>query len=150
MGWLLSSLIISIDFSVIVSLLLITICLYTLHYYYKYFTRINPLPGPLPLPLFGNFLRVRNDIDQMFFDLYEKYGDIYEVTIAGTRRIVLCNGKYVEKLLDPSINNHNYMVRFPFRKDLEALNLVGKGLVTNYNLKSWRYNRQFFAQAIMT
>src|SRR5205809_116494 len=108
---LLYSLIISIDFSVIISLLLITICFYTLHYYYKYFTRINPLPGPLPLPIFGNLLQVGDDLDQVFFDLYKKHGDIYEITLGGMRRIVLCNGKYLDKLLDPSINNYNYMIR---------------------------------------
>ena len=32
------------------------IIVYTTYFYYKYFTRENPLPGPLPLPIVGNII----------------------------------------------------------------------------------------------
>ncbi|CAG8705839.1 13537_t:CDS:2, partial [Funneliformis caledonium] len=75
------------------------------------------------------------------------YGDIYEVHL-GVRRIILSRTEYVEKLLMPSTKSQ-YMMRFPYSKGLAELGVIGKGLLANHDLKSWRYNRQFFTQAIL-
>ena len=36
------------------SLLVVITVIYITQYYYRYFTRPNPLPGPFPLPILGN------------------------------------------------------------------------------------------------
>ncbi|RGB33683.1 cytochrome P450, partial [Rhizophagus diaphanus] len=71
---------------------------------------------------------------------YEKYGDIYEIHLNG-RFIILCRAKYIKKLLTPSTKNSH---------GLEELGVSGKGILINNNFKSWKYNRQFFAQAILS
>ncbi|RIA91560.1 cytochrome P450 [Glomus cerebriforme] len=122
---------------------------YIVHFYYNYFTRVNPLPGPIPLPIFGNALNKSGDVGQWFQKLHKKYGDIFEITILGTRRIFLCRGEYIEKMLDPSTNTI-YFQRFPYIKDLDDLKVFGTGILANLNYNSWRYNRTFFSQAILT
>ena len=41
------------------------------------------------------------------------------------------------------------MTRIPYIQGLEEVGMMGKGIILNHNLKSWRYNRQFFTQAIL-
>ncbi|CAG8571222.1 8965_t:CDS:2 [Funneliformis caledonium] len=76
----------------------------------------------------------------------KKYGDIYEVYL-GVRRIMLSRAEYAEKLLMPSTNSQ-FMMRFPYHKGFAELGMMGRGLIANHDLKSWRFNRQFFNQAI--
>ncbi|GBB86620.1 hypothetical protein RclHR1_01300005 [Rhizophagus clarus] len=128
--------------------LLITILIYVLHFYYKYFTRVNPLPGPIPLPIIGNLLNKSGDLDEWFLKLHKKYGDIFEISLLGQRRIILCRGDYIENMFDPS-KNAIYFHRFPYLKDLEDSKIFGTGILANYNYNSWKYNRTFFSQAIL-
>ncbi|GES74966.1 cytochrome P450 [Rhizophagus clarus] len=123
--------------------------LYVAYYYFKYFTRVNPLPGPFPLPLFGNLFQFfwYNDLKLFFINCQKKYGDIFEVYL-GIRRIVLNRPEDIEKLLMPSTKSQ-YLMRFPYTQGLDELGMMGKGILANHNLKSWRYNRQFFTQAIL-
>ncbi|RGB40801.1 cytochrome P450 [Rhizophagus diaphanus] len=133
----------------ILIVLLTTILIYVIHFYYKYFTRINPLPGPIPLPIIGNLLNKSGDLDEWFLKLHKKYGDIFEVVLLGRRRIILCRGDYIENMLNPS-KNTKYFLRFPHLKELDDLKHFGSGIITNYNYSSWKYNRTFFSQAILT
>ena len=71
----------------ILVLLLTTISLYITYFYYKYFTRINPLPGPIPIPFFNGLLFIRNDFDDWIFELNKKYGDIFELNLLNKRQI---------------------------------------------------------------
>jgi cytochrome P450 len=130
-------------------ILLTTIFIYVVHFYYKYFTRVNPLPGPIPLPIIGNLLNKSGDIDEWFLKLHKKYGDIFEIVLIGQRRIILCRGDYIENMLNPS-KNTIYFRRFPYLKDLEDLKIFGTGILANNNYNSWKYNRTFFSQAILT
>ncbi|CAI2170881.1 3493_t:CDS:2 [Funneliformis geosporum] len=136
------------DYFVLISIIL---AIYVAQYYYKYFTRVNPLPGPFPFPLTGNlpqFLLIHRGNFKTFFEHYQKkHGDIFEFHL-GTRRIVLSKPEYVEKILMPSTKSQ-YMMRFPYVQGLEEIGMMGRGLLANHNLKSWRYNRQFFTQAIL-
>lgn len=132
----------------ILALLLTAISLYIARFYYQHFTRVNPLPGPIPIPFIGGFFVFKKDFETWFFGLYKKYGDIYEVTFAGVRQIVLCRAEYVDKMLVPSMNN--YMIRFPSKEVTEAFDSDRKGLTMNNDLQTWKFNRQFFSQAIMT
>ncbi|CAI2173406.1 18583_t:CDS:2 [Funneliformis geosporum] len=133
----------------IVYILFLTIILYVAKFYYKYFTRLNPLPGPIPLPIFGNVLNKSGEFDEWMLKLHEKYGDIFEITMLGQRRVVLCRGEYVENMMKSSTKSV-YLQRFPLIKDLEDLNIFGTGVINNHKINSWKYNRKFFTQAILS
>ncbi|EXX75288.1 sterol 14-demethylase [Rhizophagus irregularis DAOM 197198w] len=126
---------------------------YVAYYYYTYFTRVNPLPGPIPIPFIGNLPHIHWQFKgdaQMFYDYcHEKYGDIYEIysTYTGVRSIVLCRKEYIENFLS---ERSAHWTRFPNFKGPDELGIEGKGLVFNNNFKSWIYNRHFFLQAIMS
>src|SRR6266536_5648963 len=88
-------------------LLLITILtIYIAQYYYKYFTRINPLPGPLPFPFVGNlpqyYLWSKGDTKIFYEYNHKKYGDIYEINLNG-RTIILCRTEYIGKFFTQAI-----------------------------------------------
>jgi cytochrome P450 len=129
----------------------ITLTIHVTRFYYKYFTRINPLPGPFPFPFVGNLPQLfwSGGIPEVFFEYNrKKYGDIFEVYLGG-RNIVLNRSEYFDRLLTPSTKSP-YLMRSPHSKGLDELELTGKGLLFNNNLKSWKYNRQFFSQAILS
>ncbi|CAB4395418.1 unnamed protein product [Rhizophagus irregularis] len=139
----------NLEISDYLSFIGIILTIYVAHYYYKYFTRVNPLPGPFPLPFFGNLLQFfwYDDLKLYFINNHKKYGDIFEVYL-GIRRIVLNRPEDIEKLLMPSTKSQ-YLMRFPYTEGLDEIGMMGKGILANHNLKSWRYNRQFFTQAIL-
>ncbi|GBC07308.1 hypothetical protein RclHR1_07390002 [Rhizophagus clarus] len=124
--------------------------IYVMNFYYKYFTRVNPLPGPFPFPLVGNFPQIYwwfNGDGQMFHNYcYEKYGDIYEI-YDHSRSIVLCRVDYLENFFS---NKNMHWMRFPNCKGLKELGIEGKGIVVNNNYKSWVFNRHFISQAILS
>ncbi|GBB88002.1 hypothetical protein RclHR1_14500004 [Rhizophagus clarus] len=136
------------------SLIVITLIIYVTNYYYKYFTRVNPLPGPFPFPYFGNLpqLYILHGRDtKKFFDYnHKKYGDLFEFHF-DTRVIVLNRVEYIEKLLLASSKNP-YIKKFSDKdtKGFHELGLMNKGILLNQDLKSWRYNRHFFSQAILS
>jgi hypothetical protein len=69
-------------------------------YYYKYFTRVNPLPVPLPFPFVGNLPQLiwyYGNLKNFFEYNYKNYGDIFEVQEA--RIIILNRTEYIEKIL---------------------------------------------------
>jgi len=133
-------------------LLSVILTIYVAQYYYKYFTRINPLPGPLPFPFVGNlpqfYLWSEGDLERFYGYAHKKYGDMYEVNMNG-RSIVLCRAEHIGKLLTPSTKN-SHVMRYPANVGFEELGVEGKGILTNADYKSWRYNRQFLSQAILT
>ena len=61
-------------------LLLSTILtIYVAQYYYKYFTRVNPLPGPFPFPFVGNLPQFywwfKGDYKIFYGYNHKKYGE---------------------------------------------------------------------------
>jgi hypothetical protein len=137
------------DFFLILNTIIIG---YVIYYYYTYFNRVNPLPGPLPFPFIGNLPQIYwwfNGDAQLFYNYcYETYGDVHEI-YGSVRTIVLCRGEYVENFLSLSRTNTHWM-RFPDRKVSEELGIEGKGIIFNNNFKSWLFNRHFFNQAILS
>ncbi|CAB4379621.1 unnamed protein product [Rhizophagus irregularis] len=130
------------------SLLSTVLMIYVAYYYYKYFTRVNPLPGPFPFPIIGTFpyaVWFKGDIPKFYKYCYKKYGDIYE-TNNFYRCIVLCRAEYLEIILSKNM----YWMRCPNYEGLKELGLEGKGIVFNNNYKSWIFNHHFFNQAILS
>jgi hypothetical protein len=130
-------------------LLSTTLMSYVAYYYYKYFTRVNPLPGPFPFPLFGNLPQIiwKFDGDSMMFDkyCYEEYGGIHEIYIV-MRTIVLCRPEYLESFLTKDA----YGLRVKDSSVAEELGIKGKGIAINNDFKLWTFNRHFFNQAILS
>ncbi|GBC28064.2 cytochrome P450 [Rhizophagus irregularis DAOM 181602=DAOM 197198] len=136
------------------SLIVIIIIFYVTYYYYKYFNRINPLPGPFPIPFFGNlhqlFIFHGGSLKEFYNFNYKKYGDIFEVYF-DTRSITLNSSEHIEKILSASTRNPYIMkLSEDDSKGYYELGVMGKGLLINQEFKSWRYNRHFFTQAILS
>ncbi|GBC04534.1 hypothetical protein RclHR1_05720007 [Rhizophagus clarus] len=134
-----------------ISYLLITfIILYISRYYYCYFTRPNPLPRPFPLPVFDNIhQQIGSEFSDWLISLHKKYGDIFEIYLAGKRTIILCNTELIEKMNIPSTKT-KYPIRFLVTEGFIEYGISDTGLSTNNEHKSWKYNRRFFSQAMMT
>src|ERR1043165_2545061 len=94
-----STIISSFGISDIFSLLIIFIVIYVTQFYYHYFTRPNPLPGPFPLPIIGNF---HQSIGLGFNDwltlMHKKYGDMYEINLGGYRMILIGRADLIENM----------------------------------------------------
>ncbi|CAB5212029.1 unnamed protein product [Rhizophagus irregularis] len=132
----------------------ITLIIYVTHYYYKYFTRINPLPGPFPFPYFGNLPQLyiwhNGNLKNFFESNHKKYGDLFELHF-DTRIIALNRLEYIEKLLLASSKNpYIRKISDNDSKGYHELGIMGKGILLNQDFKSWRYNRHFFTQAILS
>jgi hypothetical protein len=134
------------DFILLLSTTLMT---YVAYYYYKYFTRVNPLPGPFPFPLIGNlpqiFWKFNGDFIMFYKYCYEKYGCIHEIHTS-MRTIILCRPEYLEIFLSKSA----YGIRFKDTGVLEELGFKEKGIWLNNNFKLWLFNRHLFNQAILS
>ncbi|GBB89370.1 hypothetical protein RclHR1_16020001 [Rhizophagus clarus] len=142
----------SFGISDISSLLLTLSTIYVTCFYYNYFTRPNPLPGPFPLPIIGSsYQQIGYGFDDWLMSLHKKYGDMYEIILAGQRLIVLCNPNLIGNMNIPSTktiypNRLNEMGGF-----MEyGLGEAGVGVSFNNDTKSWKYNRQFLSQSLMT
>ncbi|CAG8524512.1 5188_t:CDS:2 [Acaulospora morrowiae] len=119
-------------------------------YYYKYYTRQDPLPAPFPLPFVGHLfdhLIYSNDFSEYCHRLQDKYGDVYEQWFGSERIIFTIRIEYMDKLLSPSTKS-KYLVRLPDPEGLKELGVFGKGLILNHDVSNWKFNRQFFTQAI--
>nr|CAG8620210.1 2595_t:CDS:2 [Entrophospora candida] len=129
------------------------ICLYVIHFYYKHYTRINPLPGPIPIPLIGSFALVKKDldIDAFYHSLSKKYGGegIYEAPIGGKRQILFTRADYIEDFFLSSMNVANHAIRTEKDVLLDIFDLDRKGIALNFDHHSWKFNREMFTQAIM-
>src|SRR6266480_3588506 len=98
-----STIIPSFSISDIFSLLIIFIVIYVTQFYYHYFTRPNPLPGPFPLPILGNaHQKGRLEFNDWLMLMHEKYGDMYEIHLAGERLIILGRADLIENMVVPS------------------------------------------------
>src|ERR1044071_6259414 len=81
-------------------------------FYYRYLTRPNPLPGPVPLPYVGNAFQIlytlfKAGIYQFDFGEYsriqaEYYGDLSEMYQGNERIIYVSKAEYLEKIYSPN------------------------------------------------
>ncbi|CAG8489887.1 18339_t:CDS:2 [Acaulospora morrowiae] len=123
-----------------------------LSYYYKYYTRKDPLPAPFPLPFVGHIfdhLIYSSDFSEYCHQLQDKYGDIYEQWFGSERVIFTTRIEDMDKILSPSTKS-KYLTRLPNPEGLKELGVFGKGLLLNHDVSNWKFNRQFFTQAVST
>src|SRR6185436_16539212 len=121
----------TITFTNILTGLLSLVCIYVIHFYYKHFTRPNPLPGPIPFPLIGSLAIFIEDIDDWFWRVNKNYGHngIFELNIAGNRQIVVTRAEYANILLD----NKTFITRTPNNGLLDLFDLEKKGMGMNHS-----------------
>ncbi|CAH1760006.1 23599_t:CDS:2 [Entrophospora sp. SA101] len=131
------------------TVLLITfISLSVFRYYYLYFTRENPLPGPFPLPLVGSIHHVfYGDLQKYFLKVYQKYGDLTEVWFADFRIILTSREDYIESFVSPSTKS-KYSMRNPYIEGLDEFLNIKTGVIVNHDYKSWKFNRMFLIKTI--
>jgi len=126
-----------------------------LKFHYKYFTRPNPLPGPIPLPYIGNAFQILYTLFKAKiyqFDLGEyarlqakKYGDVSEVYLGNDRVIYLSIADYLENIYSRNVNT-KYFPRIILNGTKE---INTNGLIFNNDRKSWKRNRKFVIQILM-
>jgi hypothetical protein len=122
-------------------LFIIGIITYIAIFYYRYFTRQSPLPGPIPLPIIGNVLQYTGDAGKFVEALRLIYGDIFEFYL-GTKRVVcLCRSEMVGKLLSSPLRTH-------LNDGLEEYGVGSKGVLLNSNYDTWSYHRRFLDKTI--
>src|SRR5438045_269565 len=107
------------------SIIRYTLALITFYFgffYFRYFARYRPLPGPVPLPFVGNRLQYKGNPATWSKRLHEKYGDICELYMGNERHIWLSRADLVEKIFRPSFNN-NYLIRITEREGLDEIDV---------------------------
>ncbi|CAG8480661.1 1067_t:CDS:1 [Racocetra persica] len=125
---------------------IIAIVAYTFKFYYTYFTRENKLPGPFPLPLIGNLYFLYRELDDILFDLQEKYrSGLFEFYIDSERKICIGDAKLLKE-----INKYSSNTKFKSHAEFELDELAGLGIGFNNNLESWKNNKAFLIQSVIT
>ncbi|CAG8656757.1 13006_t:CDS:1 [Funneliformis mosseae] len=125
---------------------------YIFRYYYNYFTRTNPLPGPIPFPIVGNLLQLGLDASEVAKYLDSKYGIICEVYFGSQRSIFVSGLEPMEKIYSTStsVKNNGFMYRIPPNEGFSELGLDRNGVMFNRNLKDWNINRRILSQTLMS
>ncbi|RIA99561.1 cytochrome P450 [Glomus cerebriforme] len=125
------------------------IIIYVVNFYFKYYTRVNPLPGPFPIPIIGTLYALKGGIGNGLLLLQKQYGEIFEVWYLSNRRIILGNVEYIDNLLTPSTKS-KYLKRNVLNEGLKELGISFQGIINNCDINIWKYNRHFFNQAILS
>jgi hypothetical protein len=124
-----------------INLIKVSITLYIIKFYYNYYTRKSPLPGPFPLPLICNFHQVGLTPAQYAID-HNEFGDIFEIWIGQTRCIVLSNSSLIDQIYVPSIKANKFFQR------IMIPHFNGKGLIFNNDISTWKRNRKFIIRSL--
>ncbi|CAI2181565.1 4576_t:CDS:2 [Funneliformis geosporum] len=129
---------------VIIQLFIIT---YVARYYYKYFTRQSPLPGPFPLPLVGNLFQIGLNPAKYAIDHHHEFGKMFEIWVGNNRFIFLSHHSLTEKIYISNINNKFFKrIQVPY---LEKIGLQ-HGLIFNNDYQIWKRNRKFVVYSLMS
>jgi hypothetical protein len=76
---------------------------------------------------------------------------MYELILAGRRTIIVCRADLIDTMNIPSSAKSKYPLRFKVADDgIIEYGINGIGIANNNNLPSWKFNRQFFSQSMMT
>jgi len=130
-----------------ISIILILIIAYVTRYYYAYFTRQSPLPGPFPLPLIGNLHQVGLNLAKYTADHHKVFGDIFEIWVGSKRLVILSRASLIDQIFIPSTKSKFFpRISIPFMQKYG----LQHGLIFNEDYQSWKRNRKFVAQALMS
>ncbi|PKY39542.1 cytochrome P450 [Rhizophagus irregularis] len=131
----------------ILSIILLSIISYVINYYIQYFTRPSKLPGPFPIPIFGNLFQIGEDLVAAVDKFHEKYGDLYEFYVGNKRNVVISRPDLAEKVWGATtVKNTKFIMRTSYSEGVDELGLGTKGMVLNRNIETWNINRRFFIQ----
>ncbi|RHZ44560.1 hypothetical protein Glove_718g49 [Diversispora epigaea] len=134
----------------ILKIFLVALIVYISYYYYKYFTRENPLSGPFPLPFIGNIHQVFKNSTFEPKIIQAKYGDLCEFYVGSQRFILLNNDDLIQKIMKPTINGPFHNRVNDDNEGLKEIGLLNTGLVFNNDYDNWQYHRKFFSKVIMS
>jgi len=137
----------SFGFSDFIYFSLLLTLFYIIKFYYNYFTRPNPLSGPIPIPIVGSLWQKICGFSEWHSKNFRKYGNIFEWYFGSYRTIELCKAELIENMNLSSMNS-KYLHRFVNAKEFkDYLGYENFGIVLNNDIhKSWKFNRQFFGQ----
>jgi Cytochrome P450 len=124
-----------------IGIIKILIPLYIVKFYYSYYTRKSPLPGPFPLPLIGNFHQVGLNPAQYAIE-HKEFGDMFEIWIGNSRSIVLSNPSLIDQIYISTTKNNKFFSRIPIAY------FNGKGLIFNNDIPSWKRSRKFVVKSL--
>ncbi|XP_075043042.1 cytochrome P450 2G1-like [Mixophyes fleayi] len=106
----------------------------------KFWSHENLPPGPTPLPLLGNVLKIgRGDIVNSLMKLSEEYGNVFTIYLGSFPVVVVTGYKLVKEVyLD---NGDDYLNR----GDMPVWNAFYKsyGLIFTYDIQRWKELRRF-------
>ncbi|CAG8511441.1 16657_t:CDS:2 [Dentiscutata erythropus] len=133
----------------------IFLVLYITYFYFRYFTRPNPLYGPFPLPFIGTLFQIgtnpHNWIEKNI--KYSKGNGIWEFYIGHLRVIAIGDAKYLDKIY-LSYNESKCLSRESkfFKRSIAASDDIGmiKGTIFNNDFHKWKRNRQFVTKVLLS
>ncbi|CAG8635591.1 8754_t:CDS:2 [Funneliformis mosseae] len=133
--------------------ILLILTLYTARFYFRYFTRKNKVPGPLPFPFFGTMPYSYIVGQYRFLNYcYEKYGTLFEIYVGDdlntNREIYICKPELLEKIFSSSTKS-NFLLRSPNNEGMNEFGFGKSGMVVNSDLSSWRRNRMLSVPLLM-
>ncbi|XP_062422000.1 cytochrome P450 2K1-like [Pungitius pungitius] len=107
-------------------------------FFHNFDRKRKELPGPRPLPLFGNFFQLNHkSFHSTLYELSKKYGSVFTVYLGPQKVVVLAGYKTVKEALV------NYAVEFGERLISSAIHdLSGNGIIFA-NGESWKEMRLF-------
>ncbi|CAI2170412.1 7347_t:CDS:2 [Funneliformis geosporum] len=132
------------------NILIAVVVVYIVKYYFSWYTRENPIPGPFPLPLIGNLHQLGLDMGKGALKLQKEYGDMFEIFLGPTRAIFLNRAELTEKINNPTLKNNAFSIRTPPNPGLKELHLTESGIVFNRDLTAWKFNRRILNQTVMS
>src|SRR5688572_20622114 len=118
---------------------------YVSYFYFKYFTRKNQIPGPIPLPIVGNLYQHPGNISEFSETCQKKYGDVWEFYLGHpsdkTRRVGVGRSDLLEKIYLTNSRTSNFIYRTPPNEGIDELGASSKGLFYNRNHDLWVRSR---------
>ncbi|CAG8530212.1 11088_t:CDS:2 [Ambispora leptoticha] len=127
-------------------ILTLTFLYYIFHFYFNYYTRKNPLPGPFPLPIIGNLYLIRGDLFDFIQKNHQQYGDLFELWVPN-RNIYFNNVNQIGKLTQPNTKS-SFTTQMKLTKIFQEYIQTFGFIILNDDYESWRYYRKLLEQTI--